>query len=63
MRVSTELVEISSIDDSFPAEFHWRIVTERRRYTMAVVGIPDFFKSSVQITGIPENYMVQKLVV
>ncbi len=58
MRVPPELVEISSIDDSFPAEFPWRIATERRMYTMTVVEIPEFFKLSVQVTGIPKEYVV-----
>jgi hypothetical protein len=44
MSLPVELVEISSIDNSLPAEFHWRIVTERRMYTMSVVKIPEFFK-------------------
>jgi hypothetical protein len=58
MRVQPELVEISPIDDSFPAEFHRRIATERRMYTMTVVEIPEFFKLSIQVTGIPKEYVV-----
>jgi hypothetical protein len=34
MRLQTELVKISSIDDSFTADFQWRIAIERRMYTM-----------------------------
>ncbi len=58
MRVPAELVEIGSIDDSIPAEFHWRIATERCMNTMTVVEIPEFVKLSVQITGIPKEYVV-----
>jgi hypothetical protein len=58
MRVPTELVMISSTDDSFPAEFHWRIATERCMYTMTVIEIPELSKFSVQVTGIPKEYVI-----
>jgi hypothetical protein len=61
MRVPPELVEISSVDNGVTAEFRRRITTERRIYTMNVVEIPEFFKLPIQFTGIPENYVVQKL--
>jgi hypothetical protein len=61
MSLPLELVEISSIDDSFPAELHWRIATERHVHTIIVIVNPELFKLSIQVTGISENYLVQKL--
>jgi hypothetical protein len=60
MCLPTELVEISSTDDSFPADFRWRIAIKRGMYTMTVIEIPEFFKLSVQVSGIPKEYMVKK---
>ncbi len=51
-------MEIGSFDDSLAVEFHWRIATARCMDTMAVVEIPELFKLSLQVTGIPENHVV-----
>ncbi len=58
MLVPPELVEISSIDDGSPADFRWRIAVERRMYQMTVVEITEFLKLSVQVTGIPKDYVI-----
>ena len=58
MRVPTELVMIGSSDEDFPADFRWRIAIERRMYAMIVVEVPKFSKFSVQLTGIPKEYVV-----
>jgi len=52
------MVEIGSFDDSFAAEFYWRIVTERCMNTMNVVEIPELFELPLQVTGIPKEYVV-----
>jgi hypothetical protein len=44
MRVPAELEEIGSIDDSFPAEFPWRIAIARRIHTIQ--------RPALDITGV-----------
>ena len=61
MRLPTELVGISSIDEGFPANFRRRIAVKRRVDTMTVIIIPELFKLSLQVTGIPEKYVIKKL--
>ena len=61
MCLSTELVEISSIDEGFPANFRWHITVKQCVDTIAVVVISELFKLSLQVMGIPENYVIQKL--
>ena len=61
MRLPTELVGISSIDEGFLANFRWRIAIERRVDTMTVVIIPELLQLSLQVTDIPENYVIKKL--
>ncbi len=62
MRLPMELVEISSIDDGFSANnLCWRIAVKRRVDTIAVIVTSEPFKLSLQVTGIPENYVVRKL--
>ena len=58
MFVPPELLEISSVSDNFPAEFNWRIAIERHIYTMTVIEVSKFFKLSLQVTGIPKEYVV-----
>jgi hypothetical protein len=57
MCVPPELVEISSIDEGFPASFRWRTV-KRRVDTIIVAIYSELFKLSVQVTGIPKEYVV-----
>ncbi len=61
MRLPSELVEISSIDEGFPADLRWCLATERRMHAIIIILVPELFKLSVQVTDIPENYMIEKL--
>jgi hypothetical protein len=58
MCLPTELVKISSIGEGFPADFQWRIAIGRSMYTMTVLKFFKLFKLSVQVTGIPKEYVV-----
>ncbi len=61
MTLPSELVEVSAADDGFTTGFRWRITVERRVHTIVVIVNPEIFKLPLQVTGIQENYVVQKL--
>jgi hypothetical protein len=50
MSLPPALAEISSTDDGFLANLHWRIAIERPMHAIVVIKNPDLFELLIQIT-------------